>query len=248
MATRFPHTQSKPAPAMPPGYKGPRGAILVELKRAQQLTATELAARLGTSLNAIRHHLKELESESLIEYQRVRHGVGAPVFAYRLSAAGEALFPRRYEATLLQVLDHVVEREGRPAAAAMLGAQFGQLARRLRPELEGATAAERVEIVTRALVDEGYMAEWAGSEAGGTLTEHNCAIRAVAQRFPEVCAAEARFFEEMLGAIVERQAHMLSGCNACEYSVQFTQPAASAPEPETQAGSWDHTGADKEKS
>ena len=26
----------------------------------------------------------------------------------------------------------------------------------------------------------------------GTLTEHNCAIQAVAERFPEICAAEAQ--------------------------------------------------------
>ena len=248
MATHFPVAQSKPSPGSPPGYKGPRGAILVELKRAGGLSSTELAAKLGTSLNAIRHHLKELEAEALIEYQRQRRGVGAPVFVYRLSAAGEALFPQRYEATLLQVLDHMVAREGRAAAAAVLESQFIQLSRRLKPQLDGAPAAERVEAVTRALVEEGFMAEWEGSEAGGRLTEHNCAIRAVAQRFPEICAAEARFFEEMLGAVVERQAHLLNGCNACEYSVHFAPPEASAPQQHTDVASWDHTGADKEQS
>jgi hypothetical protein len=70
----------------------------------------------------------------------------------------------------------------------------------------------------------------------------------VAQRFPEICAAEARFFEEMLGAVVERQAHMLSGCNACEYSVQFARPEGGAPQHHTDADNWDHTGADKEQS
>ena len=243
-----PLPQAKLAPLAPLGHKGPRAAILVELKRAQRLTATELAARLGTSLNAIRHHLKELEAESVIEYERERRGVGAPVFVYRLSAAGEALFPRRYETTLLQVLDHMVEREGRAAAAAVLESQFIQLARRLKPQLEGAKAAARVEAVTRALVEEGFMAEWEGSETGGTLTEHNCAIHAVAQRFPEICAAEARFFEEMLGAVVERQAHMLSGCNACEYSVHFARPEINAPQQHTNVGSWDQSGADKEQS
>ena len=35
----------------------------LQLKREQRLTAKELAARLGVSLNAVRHHLKELEAE-----------------------------------------------------------------------------------------------------------------------------------------------------------------------------------------
>ena len=58
--------------------------------------------------------------------------MGAPAFAYRLSASGEALFPRRYEETLTALLDQVVEREGRAAAVALLEAYFAGLARRLR--------------------------------------------------------------------------------------------------------------------
>jgi DeoR family suf operon transcriptional repressor len=202
-------------------HKGPRAAILTELKRARQLTAQQLAARLGSSLNAVRHHLKELEAESLIEYERERRGVGAPVFAYRLSAAGEALFPRRYEETLLEVLDQVVERGGREAAVTALEGQFEALRRKLAPSLDSAPPERRAELVTRALVNEGYMAEWEGSGTEGALREHNCAVHAVAQRFPELCQAEVKFLEEMLGASVQRQSHILNGCAACEYTVKF---------------------------
>ena len=57
------------------------------------------------------------------------------------------------------------------------------------------------------------------------LTEHNCAIPAVAERFPEICAAEARFLAEVLSAEVERTGHILSGCPACEYQVRFSGAA-----------------------
>jgi DeoR family suf operon transcriptional repressor len=66
------------------------------------------------------------------------------------------------------------------------------------------------------------MAEVRTSGASGTLTEHNCAIPAVAERFPEICAAEARFLAEVLGTQVERREHMLSGCSSCEYHVRFS--------------------------
>src|SRR5438034_3852452 len=49
-----------------PAYKGLRGEVLLELKRAQPRTAKQLADTLGVSPNAVRHHLKELEAESLI--------------------------------------------------------------------------------------------------------------------------------------------------------------------------------------
>jgi DeoR family transcriptional regulator, suf operon transcriptional repressor len=213
------------------GHKGVRGLILVELKRAQRLTAKDLSVRLGISLNAVRHHLKELEAESLVEYERQHQGVGAPAFAYCLTPAGEALFPRRYEATLTELLDHVVEREGRAAAVAVLEARYATLTRRLQEELAGATPTERMAAVARQLSEDGYMAEATATAGHGLLVEHNCAIQAVAERFPEICAAEARFLAAVLGAEVDRQEHILSGCRACEYRVRFTPPPAPAAEP-----------------
>jgi DeoR family suf operon transcriptional repressor len=217
------------------GLTGARGQLLVELKRAHRSTAKELAAKLGISLNAVRHHLKELETETLVEYERQHRGVGAPAFAYRLSAAGEALFPRRYEATLTELLDYVVEREGRATAVAVLEARYDALTRRLQNELAGATPAQRMAAVTQLLSDEGYMAEGTVSAETGTLIEHNCAIQAVAQRFPEICAAEARFLAAALGGEVDRHEHILSGCSACEYRVRFRAANASGTdEPQSQ--------------
>jgi DeoR family transcriptional regulator, suf operon transcriptional repressor len=205
-------------------HNGLRGAILVELKRSHRSTARELAAKLKVSLNAVRHHLKELEAQEMVEYERRRQGVGAPAFAYRLTSAADTLFPRRYEATLNELLDHVVEREGRAAAVSVLEARYATLTRRLQSELAGVPPVERLVAVARLLTEEGYMAEASASAHSGTLVEHNCAIQSVAERFPEICAAEARFLAAVLGADVDRQGHILSGCSACEYRVRFTAP------------------------
>lgn len=212
--------------ALPVGYKGPRASILVELKLAPGVTAKELSGRLGLSLNAIRHHLKELEVDGLLEHEREQRGVGAPVFAYRLSPAGERVFPRRYESALTDVLETLVEREGRDAVVGALEARYAALLRRLPPDLAELPAERRLAAVTRLLNEDGFMPGWEGSAEGGTLTEHNCAIRAVAERFPEICAAEERFLSAALGASVDLQAHVLDGCSACEYQVQFTPPVS----------------------
>lgn len=201
---------------------GLRGAILLELKRAHRSTAKDLASRLNVSLNAVRHHLKELEAQALVGYERRHQGVGAPAFAYRLTPTAEALFPRRYESTLNELLDHVVEREGRAGAVAVLEARYTTLTRRLQGELAGVAPTERMAAVARLLTEEGYMAEASATTTSGILVEHNCAIQAVAERFPEICAAEARFLAAVLGAEVDRQEHILSGCSACEYRVRFT--------------------------
>ncbi len=210
--------------ALPVGYKGPRASILVELKLSPGLTAKDLAGRLGLSLNAIRHHLKELEVGGLLSHEREQRGVGAPVFAYRLSMAGEQVFPRRYESALTDVLETLVERDGRDAVVGALEARYAALLRRLPSGLAELPAERRLAAVTRLLQEDGFMPGWEGSAEGGTLTEHNCAIRAVAERFPEICAAEERFLSAALGASVDLQAHVLDGCAACEYQVQFTPP------------------------
>jgi DeoR family suf operon transcriptional repressor len=209
-----------PNPGLP-AHKGLRGDVLRELKRSQPLTARDLAEKLGVSANAIRHHLKELEAESLVTYGREQRGVGAPTFAYRLSSQGEALFPKRYEQTLNDLLNRVAERQGRAATTALLDDLYSDLTRRLQVELEGVAPEARLTAVARVLSDAGYMAESGAAGGAFRLAEHNCAIKSVAERFPEVCAAEAKFLQTVLAATVERTAHIVDGCNACEYAITF---------------------------
>jgi len=215
-------------------HKGLRGAILLELKRAAPCTAKQLAGRLQVSANAIRHHLKELESEGLIAYGREQRGVGAPSFAYRLAPRGEALFPRHYEAALVLLLERVVARDGRQAAVEMFEAHYRELIADWG-ELADADPCVRLELVARLMTEAGYMAEWREAAGGFRFSEHNCAMRAVAERFPEVCMAEENFLRQALGAAVERSSHIASGCNACEYTITFSAggstPAPPAPEP-----------------
>ena len=77
------------------------------------------------------------------------------------------------------------------------------------------------------------MADWREADGTFELAEHNCAIRSVAERFPEVCAAEENFLQLVLGAAVDRRTHIVSGCNACEYAIQFDAPAAAPHPPES---------------
>jgi DeoR family transcriptional regulator, suf operon transcriptional repressor len=202
-------------------HKGLRGAVLLELKHGQPLTAKQLAGKLRVSRNAIRHHLKELEVDALIVYGREQRGVGAPTYVYRLSARGEALFPRAYEETLTELLERVAEKAGRQAAVELFEDHYRELTDRVLAQLGGAAESERVDLVARLMNEQGYMAEWEESAGSFRLSEHNCAIRAVAERFPEVCAAEERFLSDVLGATVERRTHIASGCNACEYAINF---------------------------
>lgn len=208
------------------GHRGLRAQILLEIKKSQPVTAKELSALFGVSVNAVRRHLKELELDGSINYGREQRGMGAPVFVYRLTVQGEALFPNRYEDALTDLLRHIEDRAGRGEINRLFVDQFRARAEALKTELADQPVEVRLQRLVRLLSEEGYMAEWDTSDGTIRLAEHNCAIRAVAERYPEVCAAERRFLTEVLSAQVERRTHITEGSNSCEYSVTPDQGGA----------------------
>jgi DeoR family suf operon transcriptional repressor len=208
-----------------PGFRGTRAEVLVTVKKSQPVTAKELAAALKVTPNALRRHLKELESEGVVAYRREVRGVGGPVFEYSLTDRGERLFPRAYEETLSEALSLVRREMGDQGLVTLFQRRWDALAEAMRPQLEALTLAERAKRLAELLSSLGYMAE-SPAGASSMLREHNCTIRAVAERFPEVCAAEQRFIQDVLGVAVTRQAHIASGANCCDYCLSSAAPGA----------------------
>jgi len=201
------------------GLRGLRAQILHAIKRSQPVTVKELSSAFAVSTNAVRRHLKELELDGSVHYGREQRGMGAPAYAYRLTARGEALFPNRYEEALKGLLQNIEERAGRGEISRLFVDQFRERAERLKTELADQPVEARLQRLVRMLSEEGYMAEWNSRGGDLRLAEHNCAIRSVAERYPEVCAAERRFLTEVLAAQVERRTHITEGSNACEYTI-----------------------------
>lgn len=207
------------------GHKGLRGDILLELKRAQPLTAAELADTFGVSANAVRRHLKELELEGLVLYRREQRGNGAPTYVFRLSEDGQALFPSKYGEALTDVLAYIARQSGRDAVRALFAERFRALAERLRGDLAEATLEEKVAAVVDVLSQQGFMAQWRIEDDGVRLAEHHCAVRQAAEQFPEICAAEVDFLREVLQSELTRESYIPDGCNACQYTIALDADA-----------------------
>jgi DeoR family transcriptional regulator, suf operon transcriptional repressor len=202
------------------GYRGTRAELLLALKKEQPLTARELAERFGLTPNALRRHLEALEAEGVVRHRREIRGVGGPVYEYSLTDGGEALFPRAYGPALTTALEALCDQHGVDSVVALFRRQWDAAAEAAKPRLAQLPLAGRTQLLAELLSAQGYMAESESvSDGVATLREHNCAIRAVAERFPEVCAAEAKFIAEVLGAAVERRGRIVDGCNACQYTV-----------------------------
>jgi hypothetical protein len=66
----------------------------------------------------------------------------------------------------------------------------------------------------------------ASGEPGATLRIHNCAMRGIAEQFPEECEVEAAYLARLVGAPVMRTAHRRDGCGRCVYGVGVGVAAA----------------------
>ena len=199
------------------------------LRKHPGITVAELADELGISGMGVRRHLDALASVGLAERGACeeKHGVGRPPTGWRLTARGMELLPRRYDTFAIQLLDDVSEHVGNDAIAAVLRRRTDMLVAQYAAELSGATGlAEKVEALARIRDEAGYVAEChhQQDDDGGTmvLTENNCAVHKVAERYPAVCAMELTLFREVLGPDVEvtRVLHTMGGDAVCAYRIR----------------------------
>ncbi|MEA2526059.1 MAG: hypothetical protein QOF73_3286, partial [Thermomicrobiales bacterium] len=82
--------------------------------------------------------------------------------------------------------------------------------------------------VAQILDEDGYLADF-DERPDGTfvITEHNCAVLAVAQRYRHACSTELAFLQALLPeAEVTRIAHRLGGGHVCAYEVKPMEPVA----------------------
>src|SRR5260370_1273717 len=79
-----------------------------------------------------------------------------------------------------------------------------------------------------------------GCRAGGEklsrgvwcISEHNCAIWAVAQRYGQACTSEIEFIRAVLPeASVERILHMVAGAPRCAYEIRPAKLSSGCPPP-----------------
>jgi DeoR family transcriptional regulator, suf operon transcriptional repressor len=199
-----------------------RRALLIGLRKRGEARAEELAAELGITVGAVRQHLHGLAAADLVVHREERAGPGRPRHVYRLAPAADALFPRSYGELTIELLDYIGDEDPELVARAFERRRRARV-ERTRERLAGLDFEARVAEVARVLDEDGYLAEVERLEDGGgyRISEHNCAILAVAQRYGHACGAEIAFLREVLpDADVTRVSHILTGAHACAYEVR----------------------------
>ncbi len=202
-----------------------RRKLLLLLRKNPGVTVTELAADLNLTGMGVRRHLDALEVDGLVETTECTRGArGRPATGWRLSSPGLELFPRRYDAIALDVLEDVAEHAGPDAVTAVFARRTDKLVTEYETVLAGRdTLEDRVAGLTKIRDDAGYLAEYSAEPDGDlVLTENNCAVHRVAERHPAVCAMELALIRRVLGPDVEvsRVAHTMAGDAVCSYCIR----------------------------
>jgi DeoR family suf operon transcriptional repressor len=216
-ASAEPAEHGPPVPAVSSAQR----SVVTTIRRRGEATVDEIAATLDMTPSGARQHLAALSDAGLVESaptSRPTGGRGRPPQVWRTTAAADPLFPKAYgELTneLLGYLDDATvtdvfirRRDNRVEDA---------LPRLARCRSLGAKVTELAAILDR----DGYLADSTQVERDTWLiTEHNCAIQAVATTRPQACRSELEFLRTVLPeAEIERTSHIVAGQPCCAYRV-----------------------------
>lgn len=197
-----------------------RQLILRRLKERGPATIAELADHLGVAPMTVRHHLNGLLADGLIESQPVRRSVGRPALVFRLTEAGEELFPRKYLRLTDRLLDNLKATVPPEVIEAIFTHMAQDMATDYRERLANLPIEGRMAALVELLGEEGFMARWERAERGYRLTEYNCPYFHIGQRHPEVCHFDQSLISTVLEATVEKDSCLLNGDPCCTFTIQ----------------------------
>lgn len=185
----------------PPLPSGTRREILDLLLR-DELTAGEMAARLGVSPTAVRQHLAPLLALELLTRRKDTPTTGRPTYRYRLSALGRRAFPKRHDLLLAGIVETLIDRHGVESVLDVVEGAARRLAVRVEGRFETLDDAGRWEAVLDWFEEEFEWEAESEREVSGKrrIVLHHCPFQAVSLEHPAVCG---RFFTTLVSILAD---------------------------------------------
>lgn len=209
-----------PLPVIGPGIGESQRRLLELMKRLGECTLADLESGFELSRETLRIHLKSLAAQGMVERAGVqRTGPGRPHVLYRLTPAGEALFPRREGALLRELATFLLERGRRDLLEEFFADRLARKRRELEPRVAGLDGRERLERIAEVLSGEGFLAEVVDTAEGPRLRLSHCPIQDLVAVTDLPCRFEEALIEEIAGSRPVREAFIPAGSHACVYSI-----------------------------
>ncbi|CAB4571890.1 unannotated protein [freshwater metagenome] len=203
-----------------------RDRLARELLKSGPITASDLADCLGISAVAVRKHLDDMETKSLVESHEIApfgpakpKGRGRPARVYSLTSQGRDFFENQYQALAQDAVSFMASTYGNKVVKEFAMSRANEMLKKYGSKInQKQSVQEKVEVLSNSLSKDGFAATTEkGSGPTNTiqLCQHNCPIAHVAEKHPEFCDAELEAFNELLGVNVTRISTIANGGNIC---------------------------------
>lgn len=199
--------------------KSTRDRILQTLLRHPRSSTIELAEAVGINPISVRHHINNLQEESLVGCEEERHGVGRPRMVYFLTENGLEKFPTRYLRLTTRILSQMKDKFSQPLVSEMFKELATSMAHEYSDELKDLKVEDRLEAMKELLADEGFVVEWEKKAGEYLIHEITCPYLQIGQNHPEVCTVDQTLISVMLNVPAKKVSCILSGADHCTYRV-----------------------------
>jgi predicted ArsR family transcriptional regulator len=203
-----------------------RRAILEALKQLGSLTIARLAGELHLTGEAVRQQLLQLRRDGCVEPSETeRSGIGRPATKYRLTVAGDHLFPKRYDTLLVALVDAMGKELGPDVTLRLFSRLADEAVERLEPATRNLPIEKRIEALKNFYADDDpYMSVEQGAE-GFDLVERNCPFYNVAMKRTGICDVTVRALSRLAGVRVVRGKTFQNGDGCCTFRVYRNESA-----------------------
>lgn len=202
-----------------------RRRILTALKAEGATTIAILSDILNVSGEAVRQQLIQLQRDGWVRSSIERSGrsgkSGRPATRYSLTAAGEHLFPKRYDHMTLELMSAIENELGPAKLGRILGSLSEETVRFWTSRMRDRPMEDRLELLRSIYFEEDpYLElEKGDGEEGPRIIERNCPYLNVALQRPAICSVTIHSMSQLLGCRVVREKKFQNGDGQCAFRV-----------------------------
>jgi predicted ArsR family transcriptional regulator len=194
-----------------------RRRILLLVKEQSAASISDIARALAVTHEAARKQIVDLQrggwlTTTCAEEDEEPPAPGRPSAQYCLTQAAENLFPKRYAALVVELID----REG---AIALKGIA-DDVVERLRARTRGDSLAQRVAAAREVYADDDPYTSVEQRGSDFVIVERNCPFIDVAMARPAICSTTVSALRRFTGREVVRERRFQDSDGRCEFHVR----------------------------
>lgn len=195
--------------------------IMLSLKKHPGQTLDELSSDLKISKMAVLKHIQQLEGVGAIERRMSKGKMGRPFFTFFLRSGSESLLGESSDIMLDSLMEYLEESGNEKIATDFLYDRYGKTETKYSGKLSKYSGKRKIMELVSMRREENYYPELRQSGEGlYELTEYNCPIFKIANRFGIACELERSLFSRTLDMDVKSTHTQVNGHGVCKFLIR----------------------------